>query len=63
MKVAFNVARGLVGDFLANLLLKEDSIVKKSYSLVSALSSIGGIFALIFDIADGKQNDMVSIRF
>ncbi len=52
----------LVSDFTSNILVGSNKLASRAYSLVSAFSSIGGIFALVFDLMDREWDDYITIK-
>ena len=57
-----SMTSGIFKGFLENVLSAKTIILGKAISFISALTSIGGIIALFFDVMDKKPDGWVSIK-
>ncbi len=56
------VTSGLFRSYIDSMWSFKSKLLQRAYSLISALSSVGGIIALFLDLGDKKWDDWVTIR-
>ena len=54
---------GIIEGYVSNVVCFENDILKKGNSIVSALSSVGGLIALFLDLSDDKWDDCLVINY
>ena len=57
------VASGVFRSYIDSMWSFKSRLLQRTYSLISALSSVGGIVALFLDFGDKKWDDWVTIKY